>query len=192
MVGAVGYSIYAATSGIEFNWGHFGLATGGGLAAGALIGTGVGWTAGVSQATATTAAITAVGLAESANKECGGEMCSSEIGDANKIVTNLLPKVQNATTAITQYYPPQNGFIGEPEIITLKAGQLLDRFGSKYGQYLTDKGTPPWRVSLPPGTTNFPTTFRVIQPFEMVAKGTTAGWFDQPGGGIQYCIGFLG
>jgi len=67
VVGAVGYSIYAVTSGTEFNWGQFALATGGGLAAGALIGTGVGWTAGVSQATATTAAVTGAGIASTAS-----------------------------------------------------------------------------------------------------------------------------
>jgi len=47
-------------------------------------------------------------------------------------------------------------------------------------------------LSLPPGTTNNPTTYRVLQPIEMVAKGTASSWFNQPGGGIQYYIGFLG
>jgi len=63
VVGGVGYGIYIAVTGNEFNWGQFALAAGGGLAAGALIGTGVGWAAGVSQATATTAAVTGAGTA---------------------------------------------------------------------------------------------------------------------------------
>ncbi len=101
MVGAVGYSIYAATSGKEFNWGHFALATGGGLAAGALIGTGVGWAAGVSQATATTAAITTAGVIESANVGCGGDMCASEVQNLNQVTPKILPAIGNTFIKIS-------------------------------------------------------------------------------------------
>jgi RHS repeat-associated protein len=119
VVGAVGYSIYAATSGTEFNWGHFAIATGGGLAAGALIGTGVGWAAGVSQATATTAAITTAGVAESANKLCGGDMCASEINDANKVI-------QGSNQSVWQLNPLIRGI--KIENILGRSSQLSNNF----------------------------------------------------------------
>ena len=86
IIGAVGYGVYVATTGKDFNWGTFAFAAGGGAAAGALIGTGVGWAAGVSQATATTVAISTAGAVETANVACGGDMCSSEVQEANRVV----------------------------------------------------------------------------------------------------------
>ncbi|KAF0105575.1 MAG: hypothetical protein FD147_2625 [Chloroflexi bacterium] len=79
VVGAVGYSVYAAVSGTEFNWGHFALATGGGAAAGALIGTGVGWAAGASAVEATAAGVTTASVAQTANIACSGDMCAGEV-----------------------------------------------------------------------------------------------------------------
>jgi hypothetical protein len=58
IVGAVGYTAYAGVTGTEFNTSHMLLAAGGGAAAGALIGTGVGIAAGMSAAATTTAAVT--------------------------------------------------------------------------------------------------------------------------------------
>jgi hypothetical protein len=58
IVGAVGYTAYAAVTGTEFNTSHMLIAAGGGAAAGALIGTGVGIVAGMSTAAATSAAVT--------------------------------------------------------------------------------------------------------------------------------------
>lgn len=71
------------------------LAAGGGLAAGALIGTGVGWAAGVGAAEATTAAVTAGTALKTANDACGGDMCASEVSDAGKIVNAVTPVIEN-------------------------------------------------------------------------------------------------
>jgi hypothetical protein len=63
IVGAVGYTAYAAVTGTEFNTGHMLMAAGGGAIAGAVIGSGVGL---VAAATAATTATTAVPSVEQA------------------------------------------------------------------------------------------------------------------------------
>lgn len=98
VVGGVGYGIYIAATGNEFKWGQLALAAGGGLAAGALIGTGVGWAAGMSQATITTAAITGAGTVATANTVCGGDMCTSEAQDATRAAQSILPAAENAVS----------------------------------------------------------------------------------------------
>jgi RHS repeat-associated protein len=61
IVGAVGYTAYAAATGTEFNTSHMLMAAGGGAVAGALIGTGVGIAAGMSAAATTAASVEAFG-----------------------------------------------------------------------------------------------------------------------------------
>jgi hypothetical protein len=55
-----------------------------------LIGTGVGWAAGVGVAETTAAAVTVTGVAETANVACGGDMCASEVQDAGTIANNIV------------------------------------------------------------------------------------------------------
>ena len=95
IVGAVGYTAYSAISGQQFNTGHMLLAAGGGAVAGALIGTGVGWAAGVGAAEATTIAVTGGAVAEGANAACGGDMCASETQDVSQILNKTLPAIQD-------------------------------------------------------------------------------------------------
>jgi hypothetical protein len=97
IVGAVGYTAYVAATGKEFNSTHFWIATGGGAVAGALIGTGVGFAAGVGVAEATTAA---VGVGEAANVACGGDMCASEAQQLGQTAQEALPVVENAATQV--------------------------------------------------------------------------------------------
>ena len=98
VVGGVGYGIYITATGNEFKWGQLALAAGGGLAAGALIGTGVGWAAGVSQATATTAAITGAGTAAST----ATTVLSVTGGDPSDEFNTIKQGIQGAGPAIAR------------------------------------------------------------------------------------------
>ncbi|WP_124949928.1 glycohydrolase toxin TNT-related protein [Sulfuriferula thiophila] len=83
-------------------------------------------------------------------------------------------------------YPPNRGFSGKPETVTLPSGTLLDRYGSPNGTFASPAGTPFSARSLPESSANAPlTTYQVVEPIEVQA-GTAAPWFGQPGGGVQY------
>jgi hypothetical protein len=99
VVGGVAYGIYSAHTG-NFNGWHLAAAIGGGAAAGALIGTGVGWAAGVGVAETTAAAVTVAGVAETANVGCGGDMCASEVQDATTAVEETAPALENAVSQL--------------------------------------------------------------------------------------------
>jgi len=87
---------------------------------------------------------------------------------------------------ITNYYPKNNGFSRQPQEIMLKAGQIIDRYGSEGGKFLSPQGTPASMRSLPPGASNGTLSgYQVVKPFP-VQSGTAAAWFGQVGGGIQY------
>lgn len=95
-------------------------------------------------------------------------------------------------------YPPANGYLlrpdGTPIIVTsrLFPGQVIDRFGSEYGQFLAPFGLPYASRSIPPqslvstpaGYCNY-RAYRVVKPFT-VDSGPIAPWFAQPGLGWQY------
>ena len=84
------------------------------------------------------------------------------------------------------YWPPNNGFEGEPTTIELPVGTRIDRYGYETGRYLSPEGTPAEQRSLAPGTIDDPyNVYEVSKPFE-VQSGPTAPWFNQPGGGTQY------
>jgi RHS repeat-associated protein len=100
VVGAVGYTAYVVAAGKEFNTGNMLLATAGGAAAGALIGTGVGFAAGMSTAAVTTAAVTTAGAAESANVVCGGDMCTGEAQGASRAAQAVIPAAENAASQV--------------------------------------------------------------------------------------------
>ena len=101
IAGAVGYTAYTAITGTEFNTGHMLLAAGGGAVAGALIGTGIGWAAGVGAAEATAAGVTAASAAEAANAACGGDMCASEASDVGNLVNDVAPVVENSGASVS-------------------------------------------------------------------------------------------
>jgi RHS repeat-associated protein len=118
IVGAVGYTAYTAISGTEFNTGHMLLAAGGGAAAGALIGTGVGIAAGMSSAAATTAAVTGGGAATTATTTVlnatrqGAQVASPALartlGQAGETISGILKNTQriNSLTGTAQYHIP--------------------------------------------------------------------------------------
>ena len=97
-----------------------------------------------------------------------------------------LPKtLGNTTTALTHYYPPNGGALGNWENLTLKTGIYIDRYGSPYGKYFSPLGTPNAMRALPLGNSGTKTVYKVIKPFE-VQSSKVAPWFGKPGLGKQY------
>ena len=98
-------------------------------------------------------------------------------------------------------YPPQGGYqltpLGVPVVgpVALIEGQLVDRFGSEGGTYLSPAGTPYGARGIPPESLNpFPGgqpcnyyRYRVVKPFS-VNSGPIAPALGQPGFGLQYVL----
>ena len=85
-------------------------------------------------------------------------------------------------------YPLNDGFVGEPEKITLKAGEMLvDRYGPVYGGYVSPKNVSFEERALP-RTTKIEeySVFVIKKDIKDVLSGVAAAWFGEPGGGIQY------
>lgn len=83
-------------------------------------------------------------------------------------------------------YPPKCGFEGSFEVVTLKPGCLVDRFGSNYGSFVAPFGTPFEQRALLPESYSKPYhTYKVLEPVE-VLRGKSAPWFNDPGLGTQY------
>ncbi|MFF1836443.1 TNT domain-containing protein [Streptomyces sp. NPDC058231] len=97
------------------------------------------------------------------------------------------------------WYPNNDGFVldrrGNPvkKSLRLRVGQLVDLFGSGFGNFLAPAGTPYAKRAIPPTnlvqyTTAYPFSYhlyRVIKAFTVQA-GPIRPWFGQPGLGIQY------
>lgn len=100
--------------------------------------------------------------------------------------------------------------------VILPVGFEIDRFGSEYGTYTSPRGAPYMQRALPPSNLDTPQSnsvyvqyfpksgqalalmmwielrypynyhvYKVINPFQVVS-GPIAGWFEQPGQGVQY------
>ena len=85
-------------------------------------------------------------------------------------------------------YPLNDGFVGEPEKITLKAGEMLvDRYGPVYGGYVSPKNVSFEERALP-RTTKIEeySVFVIKKDIKDVLSGVAATWFGEPGGGTQY------
>jgi len=77
----------------------------------------------------------------------------------------------------------------------LPVGLLVDRFGSEYGNFVSPKAAPYIQRALPPLNLDTPQTcplypynyhvYRVAKSFT-AQSGPIAGWFGQPGQGVQY------
>jgi RHS repeat-associated protein len=115
IVGAVGYTAYTVATGKEFNTSHMLLAAGGGAAAGALIGTGVGIAAGMSAAAATTAAVTGGGAATTAAttvlNATGGDP-SDEINAATQAVQDIGTTAGQIAQGANQFWTSTTNFQG--------------------------------------------------------------------------------
>jgi hypothetical protein len=102
------------------------------------------------------------------------------------------------TAAQGWIYPPQNGYLINPEgqavewTQPLAPGQDIDRFGSEYGAFLAPEGLPYAMRAIPPASLNGNPPagcnyhdYRVLKSFT-VHSGPIAPWFAQPGLGLQY------
>lgn len=149
IVGVVGYSAYIAISGTQFNTSTMLLAAGGGAVAGALLGTGVGWAAGVGAAEATTAAITGVGALEATNTACGMDMCASEVRDASQAAQTALPAVENATSQIvTSINTGSNVVYQVLEESVVKYYGITNDFARRAAEHMNARG---WTIQKIPG-----------------------------------------
>ena len=144
-----------------------GWAVTGGIIGGGVVGGLVGWGVG-SAITAT--GVAATGVASTASAPAAGKVA------------------EKVSTAMQTYYPPNNGFSGAAEKITLNVGTIIQRTGDLSGRFTAPANTPTQMLSLPFDKLGQATTyFQVMQPTE-VLNGVVAPWFNQIGGGIQYLL----
>lgn len=122
---------------------------------------------GIAGVSVTSAGITAVGT--------GGAVAVEQV-------------TEKAITALQPYYPPNDGFSGVVQKITLEAGTLIQRTGELYGRFVAPAGTPTQMLSLPYDKIGQTTTYLQLQQSIEVLAGKVAPWFGQPGGGIQYIL----
>ena len=83
-------------------------------------------------------------------------------------------------------WPPFDGCSGSPEVKTLAAGTLIDRFGSELGNFFNSKGERFTKRSLPFSCSQMAyAVYKVIKPITVMAC-KAAPWFSEQGGAIQY------
>ncbi len=105
-----------------------------------------------------------------------------------KVLGWTIPRSIKPTPMVIQgtYWPPNNGFDGEPSQAVLSKGQYIDRYGDENGRFFAPKGTTFEQRSLPPGYQSLEySVYRIVRPLP-VLSGPAAPWFNQPGGGIQF------
>ena len=84
-------------------------------------------------------------------------------------------------------YPSNDGAVGVIVTITLPSGDVLTRYGSPGGRYVSPDGMTFEQRALP-STTNEGDfhVYYVERSIDGVEKGKIAPWFGRTGGGIQY------
>jgi hypothetical protein len=98
-------------------------------------------------------------------------------------------------------YPPDQGFAHDSNghvlaaKVTLHPGDLVDRFGDEFGQYLAPAGAKFAQRALPPSSLNtsdprYPYNYHLyrVKMDTVVCSGPQAPAFEQPGQGVQYVI----
>lgn len=95
-------------------------------------------------------------------------------------------------TALTTYFPTNNGFLGATSETRLESGQVIDRYGgSEFSRFFSPQGVPDEMRALPPGVADQGLrTFQVMQPFS-VESGTVAPAFGQLGWArnfVRHCL----
>ncbi|MCP4599006.1 MAG: glycohydrolase toxin TNT-related protein [Proteobacteria bacterium] len=124
-----------------------------------------------------------------------GEKTAAPMVDVGLDVTNLagIKKREPRTGKIQPpmlSYPGRRGFKGATKQITLKKGEVIDRYGEESGKFVSPYKTPFGMRSLPKSyMTDKPyKVYKVVKPFK-VESGEVMPWFDQPGGGTQHYLG---
>ena len=158
--GAIGAAVSKKKTGKVNGW-----AVAAGAVGGAAVGGLAGWGVG--------AAITAVGAAATGSA-------------AAAAAPTIQQAAEKVSTALQTYYPPNDGFYGAVQKITLEAGTLVQRTGSLFGRYVAPAGTPTQMLALPYDKIGQPTTILQLQQSVEALAGQVAPWFGQIGCGIQY------
>jgi hypothetical protein len=83
-------------------------------------------------------------------------------------------------------WPPDDGCANPAVGETLPPGTTIDRYGSEFGHFFASPGTSYAERSLPYDPTQLPYTVYIVREPLMVTKCTTAPWFGEPGGGVQF------
>ena len=100
------------------------------------------------------------------------------------------PQFLNANGEIDwDKFAPNGGYVEGSKVTgqNLKAGAIIDRYGSPYGRYTSPDGTPYTQRSLPyVENLNAYHRYRVRKTIGGVAMGRIAPAFNQEGGGIQF------
>ena len=144
-----------------------GWAVAGGIIGGGILGGLLGWGIG-SIATAISAA-------------AAGAAGTAAMPAAEKVI-------EKTTTAIQTYYPPNNGFSGTVEKVSLDAGTIIQRTGDLAGRFTAPAGTPSQMLSLPYDKIGQVTTYLQTTQSVQALSGKVAPWFGQMGGGTQYLL----
>ena len=109
----------------------------------------------------------------------------AEVGKIGRVEGSAVGKIK----APMPYYPPNNGFIKGSEHFSVRKD--FQRYGdmSIKSDFVTDIGTRPEHISVPPGTdTTKITTFKSTGNGVTATSGRAASWFGQPGGGPQHVL----
>ena len=111
---------------------------------------------------------------------------------AKELGLEYVPGLQGEDRYYSRYgepiYPPNDGALGTPEPVVLKAGTILTRYGRVKGSYFGNEEDTFAQRSLP-RTTDVSQYHKYRLKKDMLAeKAIIAPWFGQPGGGVQYKI----
>ncbi|MDE6372888.1 MAG: glycohydrolase toxin TNT-related protein [Clostridia bacterium] len=90
-------------------------------------------------------------------------------------------------TAIKYASSVKGAVSGTKHLTTIQVGQEFDRYGSLYGKYLTEVGTPVSQLALPPTNNGVKITLQATRKFRVYVS-TTAPAFGGTGGGVQYVM----
>ena len=129
------------------------------------------------------------GIADTIGSFTGYNYMLDGLFNGNNIAYNwysgITSTIAGIGTAVCGYFIKTEYFmrgakLGTEGKMTLQPGMELDRYGSKYGRFLTNPGTASTQLNLPFSNNLLLNHYRVVKPFK-VATGIVDG-----GGGFQY------
>ena len=104
---------------------------------------------------------------------------------ANAVSGTAAPNINSTALSTQLAYPLNGGFAGTPSKVTSYVGEVWQRIGSHYGQYVSAPGATPQSISLEFGKWGEPMHFyKTIVEFDYLG-GIAAPFYGLPGGGYQ-------